>query len=343
MTAHTWFNSPIAYLAAGAITLAAFPALAEGTVNVYSGRHYEGDVQLYDGFEKATGIKVNYVEGSTPEILQRLESEGAASPADVFITADAGNLWLAESRGLLQTVDSEILKSRIPENLRSPNNDWFAISTRARVIYYAKGKIDPATVSTYADLADPKLKGKLCVRSGSHIYNLSFLGAMIEKEGAAAAEAWATGVVSNFARDPQGGDSDQIKAVGAGECDVALGNSYYFARLLKAQDTKTIGDKVGLIFPDQAGDGTHVNISGVAVVKNSPNREAAVKFLEYLLGDEAQSYLGNINNEYPIVASALNNPELKALGEFKTDPINVSAYGRNQAQAQIIVDQAGWK
>lgn len=343
MIATTRLTRRIAILAAGAIAFVASPALAEGTVNVYSGRHYEGDIQLYDGFEKATGIKVNYVEGSSPEILQRLESEGAASPADVFITADAGNLWLAESRGLLQAVDSEILKSRIPENLRSPNNDWFAISTRARVIYYAKGNIDPATISTYADLADPKLKGKLCVRSGSHIYNLSFLGAMIEKKGVEAAQAWANGVVSNFARDPQGGDSDQIKAVGAGECDVAIGNTYYFVRLQKAEETKTIGDKVGVIFPDQAGDGTHVNISGAAVVKNSPNRQAAVKFLEYLLGEEAQSYLANTNNEYPIVASALNNPELKSLGEFKTDPINVSAYGRNQAEAQIIVDTAGWK
>jgi iron(III) transport system substrate-binding protein len=339
-------TSLFALIASAAAALAiATPTIAADSVNVYSGRHYEGDIQLYQGFEKETGIRVNYIEGKSDEILQRLESEGAASPADIFITTDAGNLWRAEEKGLLQPIASETLNARVPASLRSPSSTWFALSTRARVIFYAKGRIDPASVQSYADLADPKLKGKLCVRSGAHIYNLSLLAGMIEKKGAPDAENWARGVVANLARDPQGGDIDQIQAVAAGECDVALGNSYYFVRLLKADqpDEGKIGDKVGVVFPDQAGDGTHVNISGAGVAKNAPNREAAIKFLEYLTGTEAQSYFANQNNEYPVVAEALNNPELKSLGDFKTDPINVSAYGRRQAEAQVIMDNAGWK
>jgi iron(III) transport system substrate-binding protein len=334
----------LAILALGLVATLS-PIRAAESVNVYSGRHYEGDIQLYQGFEKATGIRVNYIEGKSDEILQRLESEGAASPADIFVTTDAGNLWRAEEKGLLQPIESETLQSRVPGSLRSPNNTWFALSTRARVIFYAKGRVEPTSVATYADLVDPKFKGKLCVRSGAHIYNLSLLAGMIEKKGAAEAETWARGVVANLARDPQGGDTDQIEAVASGECEVALGNSYYFVRLLKADqaDDQKIGDKVGIIFPDQAGDGTHVNISGAGVAKNAPNRDAAIKFLEYLTSTEAQSYFANQNNEYPVVAEALDNPALKSLGDFKTDPINVSAYGRNQAQAQIIMDKVGWK
>jgi iron(III) transport system substrate-binding protein len=330
--------------AAGALALLA-PAASAAEINLYSGRHYDGDVQLYEGFEKATGIKVNVIEGKADEMLARLEAEGDASPADVYITADAGNLWRAESKGVLQAVDSEMLKARIPEHYRDPDNMWFGFSRRARIIFIAKGAIDPALVQTYADLARPELKGKLCMRSGAAIYNLSLLGALIAEWGPEKAEAWATGVVANLAKPPQGGDSDQIKAVAAGECAVTLANTYYFARFLasdKAED-KAVADKIQAIFPDQAGAGAHVNISGAGVAKYAPNREGAVKFLEYLASDEAQTYFATGNNEYPIGGGDGGNAALKSLGAFKADPLNVSAYGENQPAAQAIMDRVGWK
>ncbi len=338
-------NRPIAALAAALCAALAQPAAAAEEINLYSGRHYDGDVLLYQGFEAATGIKVNVIEGKADEIVARLEAEGEASPADVFITADAGNLWRAESKGLLQAVDSETLAARIPEAYRDPGNMWFGFSRRARIIFVAKGQIDPALVQTYEDLARPELKGKLCMRSGSAIYNLSLLGALIEDWGAEKAEAWAAGIVANLAKAPQGGDTDQIKAVAAGECAVTLANTYYFVRLAGSDkpEDKAIADKVQAIFPDQAGRGAHVNISGAAVTKNAPNRAGAVKFLEYLASDEAQKYFAVGNNEYPIADGTTGNAALDSLGAFKADPVNVAAYGKNQAEAQAIMDRVGWK
>ena len=319
-------------------------ALAE-EINLYSGRHYDGDVQLYEGFQKATGIKVNVIEGKADEMMARIEAEGDASPADVFITADAGNLWRAEAKGLLQAIDSETLKTRVPEHYRDPENMWFGFSRRARVIFIAKGAIDPSVVQNYEDLAKPELKGKVCMRSGSAIYNLSLLGALIAEWGPEKAEAWAAGVVANLAKPPQGGDSDQIKALAAGECAVTLANTYYFVRFLASDkpEDKAVADKVQVVFPNQSGAGTHVNISGAAVVKYAPNREGAVKFLEYLASDEAQAYFATGNNEYPVAGGDGGNAALKSLGEFKADPINVSAYGENQPAAQAIMDRVGWK
>lgn len=332
----------IAALASAAFVTAAVAA----EINLYSGRHYEGDVQLYQGFEKATGIKVNVIEGKADEMMARIEAEGDASPADVFITADAGNLWRAESKGLLQAIDSETLKARIPEHYRDPENMWFGFSRRARIIFIAKDSgIDPSLVQNYEDLARPELKGKLCMRSGSAIYNLSLLGSFIAEWGPEKAEAWATGVVANLAKPPQGGDSDQIKALAAGECAVTVANTYYFARFLasdKAEDQAVAG-KVQWIFPNQATSGTHVNISGAGVVKYAPNRENAVKFLEYLASDEAQAYFATGNNEYPIAGGDGGNAALKTLGAFKADSLNVSAYGENQPAAQEIMDRVGWK
>ncbi len=330
----------------GAILATALTSMAGAAeINLYSGRHYDGDKQLYAGFEAATGIKVNVIEGRTDELLARIEAEGDASPADVFYTADAGNLWRAEDKGLLQAIESETLNAAIPAEYRDPGNQWYGLSRRARIIYVAKDTLDPALVQTYADLARPELKGKLCMRSGSAIYNLSLLGGMIEKIGPEAAEAWAKGVVDNLAKQPQGGDTDQIKSVAAGECAVTLANSYYFVRLLgseKAED-KAVADKVQPIFPDQNGDGAHVNISGAAVLKHAPNRDNAVKFLEYLASPEAQRYFSTGNNEYPVAGGETGNPALDSLGAFKADTLNVAAYGRNQRAAQEIMDRVGWK
>lgn len=330
----------------GAILATALTSMAGAAeINLYSGRHYDADRQLYDGFEATTGIKVNVIEGRTDELLARIEAEGDASPADVFFTADAGNLWRAEEKGLLQPVTSETLEAAIPAAFRDPGNQWFGLSRRARIIYIAKDTVDPALVQTYADLARPELKGKLCMRTGSAIYNLSLLGGIIEKIGPEAAEAWAKGVVDNLAKPPQGGDTDQIKSVAAGECAVTVANTYYFARLLgsdKAED-KAVADKVTPIFPDQNGDGAHVNISGAAVLKHAPNREAAVKFLEYLASPEAQGYFAKGNNEYPVAGGDTGNAALDSMGAFKADTLNVSAYGRNQRAAQEIMDRVGWK
>jgi len=321
------------------------PAAAAAEINLYSGRHYEGDVLLYEGFQKATGIEVNVIEGKADEMLARLEAEGDASPADLFITADAGNLWRAEAKGLLQAIDSETLNARIPEHYRDPDNMWFGFSRRARIIFIAKGAIDPALVQTYADLARPELKGKLCMRSGAAIYNLSLLGALIAEWGPEKAEAWAAGVVANLAKSPQGGDTDQIKAVAAGECAVTLANTYYFARFLASDkpEDKAVADKLQAVFPDQAGAGAHVNISGAGVTKYAPNRDGAIKFLEYLASDEAQAYFATGNNEYPIGGGDGGNAALQSLGDFKADPLNVSAYGENQPAAQEIMDRVGWK
>lgn len=326
-----------------ALTLAGLAAAAE--VNLYSGRHYDADAQLYADFEAKTGIKINVIEGKTDELLARIEAEGEASPADIFFTADAGNLWRAEDKGLLQPIESEALTAAIPAEYRDPNNQWFGFSRRARIIFIAKDAIDPQMVQTYADLARPELKGKLCMRSGSAIYNLSLLGGMIEKIGPEKAEEWAKGVVANLAKEPQGGDTDQIKSVAAGECAVTVANTYYFVRLLasdKAED-KAIAEKIQWIFPDQAGDGAHVNISGAAVAKYAPNKAEAVQFLEYLASPDAQAYFAKGNNEYPVGGGETGNPALDTLGTFKADTLNVAAYGRNQKTAQEIMDRAGWK
>ena len=335
-------KSLIAVLAAAG--LAATATAAE--VNLYTGRHYEADTQLYAAFEKATGIKVNVFEGKADEILAKLEAEAEVSPADVFLTADAGNLWRAESKGLLQAIDSETLKTRIPEAYRDPENMWFGFSRRARIIFVAKdGGVDPSLVQTYEDLARPELKGKLCMRSGSAIYNLSLLGAFVAEWGPEKAEAWAAGVVANLAKPPQGGDSDQIKAVAAGECAVTLANTYYFVRFLASDkpEDQAIAAKVQWIFPNQSTTGAHVNISGAGIAKYAPNREAAVKFLEFLASDEAQNYFAAGNNEYPIAGGDGGNAALAKLGDFKADQLNVSAYGENQPAAQEIMDRVGWK
>ena len=316
----------------------------EQVLNLYSARHYQTDNALFDGFTKKTGIKIKRIEGKDEELIERIKNEGANSPADVLITVDAARLSNAHELGLFQPIASKVLESRIPAHLRT--DDWFAFSTRARVIVYAKDRVKAEDVQNYADLANPKLKGLVCTRSGSHPYNLSLMASIIAHEGDAKAEAWARGVVANFARAPKGGDTDQVKAVAAGECGVAVSNSYYVARLMrstKPEDQKVM-EKVAVVWPDQKGNGTHINISGGGVLKHAPHKAAAVKFLEYLASDEAQRHFADGNNEWPAVPSVkVSNPALDKLGPFKADKLPVERLAMYRSKAQIIFDRSGYR
>jgi iron(III) transport system substrate-binding protein len=338
--------STIVVLAAASLA-APLPATAqEKVLNLYSSRHYQTDEALYTGFTKATGIKINRIEGGEDALIERVRNEGERSPADVLITVDAGRLWRAEQLGLFQPTRSAMLDGRIPASLREPGGLWFGFSTRARLIAYNKMKVKAGEIQTYEELADPKWKGRVCMRSSTNIYNLSLLGAMIEHLGEQKAEAWAKGVRANLAVEPKGGDTDQLKAVAAGECDVTISNQYYWARLLRSQkpDEKQTGERIGIVFPNQKTWGTHVNISGAGVLKHAPNREAAVRFLEYLASDDAQRYFADGNNEWPAVPGVkIDNPVLSYLDDFKRDTLNVSVLGKNQANAQKIYDRVAWK
>ncbi|MBK8741300.1 MAG: Fe(3+) ABC transporter substrate-binding protein [Betaproteobacteria bacterium] len=314
------------------------------TLNLYSARHYQTDEALYANFTRQTGIKINRIEAGENELLERIKNEGANSPADVMLTVDAARLAKADELSLFAPVNSAVLTAKIPAQLRT--RDWYAFSTRARVILYNKIAVNPADVQDYQDLANPKLKGKVCVRSGSHPYNLSLGASMLEHLGEQKTAEWAKGMVANFARAPKGGDTDQIKAVAAGECGVALVNSYYVARLLRSEkpDEKKAMEAVAIVWPNQKSTGTHVNISGGGVLRTAPNKEAAIKFLEYLASDQAQVYFADGNNEWPVVAGVkTGNPALEAMGKFRAETINVGALARNQAAVQKIYDRAGWQ
>jgi iron(III) transport system substrate-binding protein len=329
---------------AGLISL---PALAEDKVlNLYSSRHYQTDEALYQGFTRQTGIRINRIEAGEDALIERIRNEGARSPADVLITVDAGRLWRAEQLGLFQAVNSAVLEKRIPASFRHPEGLWFGFSMRARVIAYAKSRLKADEVPTYESLAEPQWKGRICVRSASNMYNLSLMSSLIEQLGEAQAEAWARAVRANLAREPKGGDTDQLKAVAAGECDVAISNHYYYARLARSAkaEERAIAEKVGVVFPNQSGRGAHVNVSGAGVLKHAPHRAAAVQFLEYLASDDAQRYFADGNNEWPVVPGVrVDNPALAALGTYKYDPLNVAALGRNQPAAQKVYDRVGWK
>ena len=337
-------------LVAGCL-VAAMPLRAADTeLNVYSARHYQTDQRFYDDFTEQTGIRINLIEGSDSALMERLSSEGANSPADVLILVDAARLWKAEEAGLFQPVRSEVLEERIPKHLRSiddgEGSKWFGVSRRARIIVYNPDKVDGDKVRNYADLADPALKGMVCTRTGTHPYMLSLIGAMVEHMGAEQAEKWAAGVVANFARTPRGGDTDQIKATATGECGVALANSYYLARLMRSSKDvdREIAGKVKAVWPDQGGNGTHMNITGIGVLEHAPHREAAVRFIEYLTSEQAQRFLAEGNNEWPAVESVkIDNPALEKLGPFKPDPLAIGRIGKAQLEAARIVDRVGWR
>ena len=310
----------------------ALPASAEEKVlNLYSARHYQTDEALYANFTKQTSIRINRIEGKEDELLERIRNEGSNSPADIFLTVDAARLAKAHELGLFTPISSKVLESRIPTHLHT--DDWYSFSTRARVIIYNKSAVKAEDVQKYADLANPKLKGKFCSRSGSHPYNLSLMASVIAHDGEAA-------------RAPKGGDTDQIKAVSAGECGVALSNTYYVARLLRSTKVEELKmmEKVGVVWPNQATTGTHINVSGGGVLKTAPNKAAAIKFMEYLASDEAQRYFADGNNEWPAVESVkVANPALDALGKFKADTLPVKNLAMYQTKAQMIFDRAGFK
>jgi iron(III) transport system substrate-binding protein len=319
---------------------------AKGELNLYSARHYDADEQLYDLFEKQTGIAINRIEMKGDLLLERLKAEGDKSPADVVLLVDAGNFYRASQAGLFQAIKSPALSAAIPAKLHGDGDMWFGFSKRARVIAYDKAKITPAQVASYEGLADPALKGTICVRPSSNIYNLSLMASFINDWGAQKAETWAKAVVGNFARAPEGSDTDQIKAIAEGKCAVAIVNHYYAVRLQRSADPaeKAIASKVSLSFPDQATTGTHVNVSGGALAAHAPNRANAVAFLEFLASPPAQTILAQANEEFPVVAGTkMDNPELKAVEGFKEANTPMAALGNNQAEAQKIYDRAGWK
>jgi iron(III) transport system substrate-binding protein len=321
-------------------------------LNLYSARHYSTDEALYNNFTQATGIRINRVDADDAGILARLKAEGPASPADVILLVDAARLHKGEVDGLFKPVRSKALEDAIPAALRATptaaGSAWFGLSTRARVVVYDKAKVKREDVDTYEELADPKNKGRLCLRSGSHPYNLSLFGAITEHLGPQRTEQWLRGVVANLARDPKGGDTDQIRGVGTGECQVALSNTYYIARLMRSTnpEDKALMDRVAVVFPNQANWGTHVNIAGGAVARNSPNPQAAVRFLEYLASPQAQAYFADGNNEWPTVKGVkFNNPALQAMsgGNFKAETIPLAAVGARQLQVQQMLDRVGFK
>jgi iron(III) transport system substrate-binding protein len=316
-------------------------AAAQGEVNIYSARHYQSDETLYAEFEERTGIEINRLQGGSDALIERIANEGRNTPADVLITVDAGRLWRAEKEGILASIESDRLKSRLPASVRHPNGEWFGFSSRARVIFYSKDRYDEPPVTTYEGLADDKLEGEVCIRSSGNVYNQSLLASMIAAHGTDKAEDWAAGVVDNFARDPEGGDTDQIMGAAVGACGVAVANHYYYVRML--QNNPDLDEKVGLIWPNQDGRGAHINVSGAGAVKHGPNRENAVRFLEYLASDFAQRYFADGNNEYPVVEGVAPNTKLEKLGAFKPDDVNVALFGKHQAKAQKIFDRVGWK
>lgn len=331
-------------------TTAIAQSSTDAVVNLYSARHYQTDERLYTDFTRLTGIRVNRIEAGDEALLERLRSEGTRSPADVLLLVDAARLWRAQIDGLFQPIRSPVLEKRIPSHLQAKDDgqgpQWYAFSTRARVIVLNPEKVDVSSVRNYEDLARPQLKGMVCSRSASSSYMLSLIGALSEHWGVDRTETWARGVVANFARSPRGGDTDQIKAVASGECAVALTNTYYLARLQRSNlaSERDMAAKVRLVWPNQDSFGTHVNVTGGGVLRNAPHREAAVRFLEYLASDAAQEFLADGNNEWPVVASAARtNPVLQSWGKFKADTLPIASVGRAQIQAARIADRAGWR
>ena len=346
--------APLILAAALALLSTSAAQAQEQVLNLYSARHYATDEALYNDFTKATGIKINRVDADDAGIIARLKAEGSASPADVILLVDAARLWRGEQDGLFLPIQSKLLNDAIPASLRAQpvaggGIPWFGFSTRARVVVYDKIKVKRDDVDTYEELGDPKNKGKLCIRSGAHPYNLSLFGSVTEHLGAQKTEAWLKGMVDNMARSPKGGDTDQIKAVAAGECQIAVTNSYYLARLMRSSnpDDRAVVERVGVVFPNQGTWGTHVNVAGAAVARHAKHVDNAVKFLEYLASPSAQNYFANGNNEWPVAKGVTtDNPALKAMaggGQFKAETIPVSAVGANQLKVQQMLDRVGFK
>jgi iron(III) transport system substrate-binding protein len=322
----------------------AAPVFADGELNLYSARHYDTDERLYSDFEDSTGITINRIEGNADELSARMQAEGINSPADVLLTVDTSRLERAKNAGLLQSIDSAILEERIPNNLQDSDNQWFGFSQRARVIFYDKADVTNPPM-TYLDLADPAYAGLVCIRSSSNTYNQTLLASIIENHGEDVARAWAQGVVDNMARDPQGGDTDQLRGIVSGECEIAVSNTYYFARALRT-DVDGVSesiDMIGLQWPSQDAEGTHVNLSGAGVATNAPNRDNAILFLEYLASDQAQQYFSAGNDEFPAVEGVALSAEVASLGDFIADDVSLSAVAKQLPLALTIFNDVGWK
>ena len=330
---------------AGAILLASAPfALADGELNLYSSRHYDTDERLYSDFEDMTGIKINRIEGKADELIARMEAEGANSPADVLLTVDTSRLERAKNAGVLQPIDSAVLADRLPAHVRDEDNQWFGFSQRARILFYDKNDVAEPPL-TYQDLADPKYKGQICIRSSTNVYTQTIMAALIEHLGEDAVKDWAQGVVGNFARDPEGGDTDQLRGIVSGECDIAMSNTYYFARAIRkpVDGVSDSVDMIGWVFPNQNSTGAHMNLSGGGVAAHAPNKENAIKFLEYLASDQAQEYFSAGNDEYPAVPGVALSPSVAKLGFFKPDDVDASAIAAKVPAAQKALNESGWK
>lgn len=314
-------------------------------VNVYTHRHYEADQKLFDMFTEKTGIKVNVVSASADELIQKLELEGANSPADVLITVDAGRLNRAVEKDLLQVIESETLHTNIPSKYRAPDNKWFGLTYRARVFAYSKERVDPFELSTYEALTQERWKGRILTRSSENIYNQSLLASIVAHHGQEAATEWASALLANMARNPKGSDRDQIKAVASGEGDVAIVNTYYVGIMLNDsnEEERKAAEKIAIFFPNQDDRGTHINVSGAAVTKNAPNKDNAIALIEFLSEVDSQNFLANINFEYPVNPNAVFSDLLKEWGSFKADEINLSELGKKNRDAVVIFDRVGWK
>ncbi len=314
-------------------------------VNVYTHRHYESDQQLFKMFEEQTGIKVNVINASADELIQKMTLEGSNSPADVLITVDAGRLHRAKENDLLQPVSSEILENTVPSHLKDNENYWFGVTKRARVIAYAKDRITPEELSTYEDLASEKWNKRLIIRSSGNIYNQSLMASVIVNHDPAFAKEWSAALVSNMARSPKGNDRDQVKAVFAGEGDVTIVNTYYLGNMLESDDPEEVraANGIGVFFPNQENTGTHINVSGAGVAKYAPNKENAIKFIEFLVSAEAQKIFALTNHEYPVNEEVPMSEILQSWGNFKEDQMNLSLLGENNKNAVILMDETGWK
>ncbi|MDX8352929.1 extracellular solute-binding protein [Cognatiyoonia sp. IB215182] len=330
---------------AATVSIMATSAVAEGVLNLYSSRHYDTDERLYSDFTEATGITINRIEGNADELIARMQAEGANSPADILLTVDTSRLERAKAAGILQPVESAVLEARIPEALQDDDNQWFGFSQRARIIFYDKNDVTNPPLD-YVSLADPAYEGMVCHRSSTNVYSQTLLSAVIENHGEEAAQAWAEGVVNNFARAPQGGDTDQLRGLVSGECDISISNTYYFARALR-KDVDGLGAEaladIGWVFPAQNAEGAHMNLSGGGVAANAPNRENAIAFLEYLASDQAQEYFSAGNDEYPGVPGVGLSPSVAALGLFRPDAVDLSEVAKNVPAAQVIFNEAGWE
>ncbi len=324
---------------------ALIPALAAADIGVYSAREEPLIKPLLDRFTQQTGIKVKLLTADADALIKRLEQEGAHSPADVYLTVDVTRLIRAQTQGLLQAVKSPVLEQAIPAAYREPQGHWFGLSLRARVIAYAKDRVQPQEVKSYQDLADPKWRGKVCVRSSNSPYNQSLVASMIAHAGIEKTEAWVRGLVANLARAPKGGDRAQVEAVAAGQCDLALINSYYLAEMLNSKDSgeKAAASKAGLLWPEQSGHGAHMNISGAGITKSAQHRDEAVRLLEFLVSDDAQRWYSSANFEFPVKPGIETSDTLKAFGSFTADPLMLAELGKHQAEAVKLMDRAGWR